>query len=105
MKQAQASLAAAEAQIATKQATAIAAEGDLKKAIADVHKAEVNLGYCTITAPSDGKITRKSVEAGSYVQTGEQLLALVPKDVWVVANFKETQLEHMKTGPAGFHLG
>jgi membrane fusion protein (multidrug efflux system) len=98
VKQAQASLASAEAQIATKQATAIAAEGDLKKAIADVHKAEVNLGYCTITAPSDGKITRKSVEEGSYVQTGEQLFALVPAQVWVVANFKETQLEKMKVG-------
>ncbi len=98
VKQAQASLASAQAQIATKQATAIAAEGDLKKAIADVHKAEVNLGYCTITAPSDGKITRKSVEAGSYVQTGEQLFAIVPAEVWVVANFKETQLEKMKPG-------
>jgi membrane fusion protein (multidrug efflux system) len=98
VKQAEASLAAAQAQIATKRATAIAAEGDLKKAIADVHKATVNLSYCTIKAPTDGKITRKSVEAGSYVQTGEQLLAVVPSNVWVVANFKETQLERMKEG-------
>jgi membrane fusion protein (multidrug efflux system) len=98
VKQAEAKLAAAKAQIATKQATVLAAEGDLKKAQADVHKAQVNLGYCTIGAPCDGKITRKSVEAGSYVQTGEQLLAIVPNDVWVVANYKETQLEHMKPG-------
>ncbi len=98
VKQAEASFNAAEAQIATKQATAIAAEGDLKKAVADVHKATVNLGYCTIVAPSDGKITRKSIEAGSYVQAGEQMLALVPSDVWIVANFKETQLQKMKIG-------
>jgi membrane fusion protein (multidrug efflux system) len=98
VKQAQAKLAAAKAQIATKQATVLAAAGDLKKAQADVHKAEVNLGYCSIKAPCDGKITRKAVEEGSYVQTGEQLLALVPNDVWVVANYKETQLEKMKPG-------
>jgi membrane fusion protein (multidrug efflux system) len=98
VKQAQAKLAAAKAQIATKQATVLAALGDLKKAQADVHKAQVNLGYCTIVAPCDGQITRKAVEAGSYVQTGEQLLALVPTDVWVVANYKETQLEKMKPG-------
>ena len=53
--------------------------GDLEKAKADVHKAEVDLSYCTIKAPQrSGKVTRKSVEAGTYVQTGEQLLALVP---------------------------
>jgi membrane fusion protein (multidrug efflux system) len=98
VKQAAAKLAAAEAEIATKQATAIAAEADVKKAQADVHKAEVNLGYCTIYAPDSGKVTRKNVEEGSYVQTGEQLLALVPAEVWVVANFKETQLDRMRRG-------
>ena len=98
VKQAEAKLAAAEADIATQTATALAAEGDVKKAIADVHKAEVNLGYCTIVAPTSGKVTRKSVEAGTYVQTGEQLFAIVPNEVWVVANYKETQLDHMRIG-------
>jgi membrane fusion protein (multidrug efflux system) len=82
VKQAKAKLANADAEIATKQATANAAEGDVKKAVADVHKAEVNLSYCTIRAPEDGKITKKNVEPGDYVQTGEQLLAVVPRDVW-----------------------
>jgi membrane fusion protein (multidrug efflux system) len=100
VKQAEAKLAAAEARITTAQATAIAADGDLKKAVADVHKAQVNLGYCTITAPDTGKITRKDVEVGNYVQTGEQLFAIVPNRVWVVANFKETQLDHMRIGQA-----
>jgi membrane fusion protein (multidrug efflux system) len=98
VEQAKAKLIAAQVEVETKQATELAADGDLQKAIADVHKAEVNLSYCTIRAPSDGKITRKSVEPGSYVQTGEQLLALVPDQVWVVANYKETQLEKMKPG-------
>jgi membrane fusion protein, multidrug efflux system len=98
VNKAQAKLAAAEAEITTKQATAVAADGDVQKAIADVHKAQVNLGYCTIVAPDSGKITRKSVEAGTYVQTGEQLFAIVPNRVWVVANFKETQLDRMRIG-------
>jgi membrane fusion protein (multidrug efflux system) len=96
--QAKAKLAAAEADIATKQAAVIVAEGDLKKAAADVHKAQVNLGYCTITAPEDGRVTKKTVESGSYAQIGDQLLALVPTDVWVIANFKETQLDRMRKG-------
>jgi membrane fusion protein (multidrug efflux system) len=98
VKQAKAKLANAEAEIATKRATAAAAEGDVNKASADVRKAMVNLGYCKILAPEDGKITKKNVEPGSYVQTGEQLLAIVPNEVWVVANFKETQLDKMRIG-------
>jgi len=43
-----------------------------------------------------GYVTRKTVEAGSYVQPGQALLAIVPRDLWVVANFKETQLTHMR---------
>ena len=96
--QAKAKLAQAESDIETRKATAAAAAGDLKKADADVHKAEVNLTYCTIVAPEDGRITRKNVEPGSYVQTGEQLFAIVPSTVWVVANYKETQLERMRVG-------
>ena len=96
VKQAQAKLENANAVIATKRATAVAADGDVQKAQADVRKAEVNLSYCVIRAPESGKITRKNVEPGSYVQTGEQLLAIVPNEMWVVANFKETQLEKMR---------
>jgi membrane fusion protein (multidrug efflux system) len=98
VNQAKAKLANADAEIATKKATAVAAKGDREKAAADVRKAEVNLQYCVIKAPEDGKITRKNVEPGSYVQTGEQLLAVVPTEVWVVANVKETQLEKMRVG-------
>ena len=43
-------------------------------------------------------MTRKAVEAGNYVQTGQQLMSIVPREVWVVANFKESQLKHMKPG-------
>ncbi|MDB5294523.1 MAG: secretion protein HlyD family protein, partial [Phycisphaerales bacterium] len=96
--QAQARLASAESQIATAKAAVLASEGDVNRTAADVRRAEVNLGYTKILAPSDGRVTRKSVEAGAYVTPTAALLAIVPPDVWVVANYKETQLEHMRVG-------
>jgi len=59
---------------------------------------ELNLSYTKITAPESGRVTRKSVEAGSYVPVGQALLSVVPENVWVTANFKETQLTHMRPG-------
>jgi membrane fusion protein (multidrug efflux system) len=98
VKQAEAKEKKAEADVTTAQATAQAADGDRQKAEADLRKAVVNLSYCRITAPEAGRVTRKNVEPGSYVQAGEQLFAIVPNNVWVVANFKETQLSKMKLG-------
>ena len=54
--------------------------------------------YTKIIAPIDGTISNKKVEVGMMVQPGTPLCVIVPNDVWVVANFKETQLEHMKKG-------
>src|SRR5581483_10459420 len=53
-----------------------------------------------VKAPEAGFVTHRTVETGSYVQTGQPLLAIVPRDVWVIANFKETQLTHMHPGQA-----
>lgn len=60
--------------------------------------AKLRLSYTKLYAPEDGRITRKNAEIGNYVQTGTALMAVVPDDVWVVANFKETQLRHMRPG-------
>ena len=60
--------------------------------------ARQNLSYTKIFAPAAGRVTRKAVEAGDYVQTGQQLLNLVPTEVWVFANFKESQLKDMQPG-------
>ena len=98
VRQAQAKQKQAEADVATRRATAEAAKGDVLKANADVAKAVANLSYCRIVAPEDGRVTRKNVEPGSYVQAGEQLFAIVQTDVWVVANFKETQMSRMHVG-------
>jgi membrane fusion protein (multidrug efflux system) len=61
-------------------------------------RAEVNLSYCDITAPNDGRITERTVEAGNYAAVGQVLCELVDPNVWVTANFKETQLTHMRPG-------
>jgi membrane fusion protein (multidrug efflux system) len=65
---------------------------------AQLEQAKLNLEYTRITAPVDGRITRKNVEPGDYIQTGETLFSIVPHDIWVTANFKETQLAHMLPG-------
>jgi membrane fusion protein (multidrug efflux system) len=95
---AKAALAAAQAQLANGQSQVKTAEAAVAQAETIVHQAELNLSYTTITAPENGRITRKSVEAGAYVQVGQSLLAIVPNDVWVLANFKETQLDDMRPG-------
>jgi len=69
-----------------------------REAQTNVAVAQLNLSYTKILAPADGRVTRKSIEAGDYVQAGQQLLSLVPADVWVVANFKESQLASMTIG-------
>jgi membrane fusion protein (multidrug efflux system) len=65
---------------------------------AQFNQAQLNLGYTKIVAPVDGEVN-KTVVVGLNVQPGQQLLTVVPLDeVWVTANFKETQLKHMKVG-------
>ena len=63
-----------------------------------VQLAQLDLSYTKILAPSDGRVTRKAVESGNYVQVGQQLMSIVPADIWVVANFKESQLKKMQPG-------
>jgi membrane fusion protein, multidrug efflux system len=64
-----------------------------------VEQARLNLSYCTIVAPATGIVGKKTVELGENVVPGEQLMAVVPlEDVWIIANFKETQLSRMKPG-------
>ena len=75
------------------------AEAQRAEAAAALREAELNLEYTTITAPIAGRVTRRTVEAGQVVQPGQPLLAVVDVDsVWVVANYKETQLAHVRPG-------
>lgn len=79
-------------------ATTQSVEAEIKRLEAEVEQDKLNLSYTKIYAPADGLIASRNVEAGNYVQTGQPLMAVVPKEVWVVANFKEGQLTHMKPG-------
>jgi len=67
--------------------------------------AQLDLEYTKIVAPIDGKVSARSVEEGEYVQIGQPLLSVVSSDVWITANFKETQLKSMKVGnPVEIHV-
>ncbi|MDD5422376.1 MAG: HlyD family secretion protein [Candidatus Omnitrophica bacterium] len=74
------------------------AKAQVEAAEAQFGVAQRNLLYTKICAPSDGHVTKKSVEAGNQVQPAQPLMAIVPDDIWVVANFKETQLTRMRPG-------
>lgn len=77
----------------------------VKQAEADLAQAEKNLEDTKVIAAMDGRITNRGVEQGDYVQPGQQLFSLVGNDLWVVANFKEIQLAHMKIGqPVDIHV-
>jgi len=85
-------------QVAATQARARAAAAAVEQSRAALNKAELDLQYCTITAPVTG-VVKKNVEVAMNVQSGQTLLSIVPvDDVWVTANFKETQLRRMKLG-------
>ncbi len=74
------------------------ARSAIAEAAARLHDAELQLSYTKIVAPTSGRVGRKSVEVGQRVQPGQPLMTVVSDDAWVVANFKETQLEHMRPG-------
>ena len=101
LEQAKARLASAHSapqQVAQSTSRANESEAGIDKSGAEVEQAELNLSYTRICAPADGYVTKKSVEPGSYVQVGQSLMSIVPPEVWVTANFKETQLNRMQPG-------
>ncbi|HEX9489953.1 MAG TPA: HlyD family secretion protein [Stellaceae bacterium] len=95
---AQKRLASAEAQLSVAAAQVAAAEASVKAAAAQVAQAQLNLSYTKVAAPEAGRIARKNVTTGDYVQVGQNLMAVVPSAVWITANFKETQLDLMRAG-------
>ncbi|WP_276134083.1 HlyD family secretion protein [Polluticoccus soli] len=75
------------------------ANATIKQRMADVENAKLNLSYATIVAPEDGVISKVNVQSGQFVQAGQTMFSIVmDKPMWVVANFKETQLDKMKMG-------
>ena len=102
---AEASLVAAQAGVRSAEAAANATRAETEAAHAAViaataaqHDAERELSYAALTATVDGRVGNRHVESGDRIQAGQALFALAENDVWVVANFKETQLAHMRIG-------
>ena len=86
-----------QVQVSEARAKSAQAQVAQKKALLD--QAKLNLSYCTVVAPVTGIVGKKSVELGQNISPGEQLMAVVPlDDIWVTANFKETQLNRMNPG-------
>ncbi len=105
---AQADITAAEADVQSAEAdrkkvdaaraTAERYAAEVKQAEAELREAELQLAYTKVTAPAAGRVTKKAVLEGMYVAAGQTLTSIVAPDVWVTANFKETQLEDMRPG-------
>ena len=86
-------------QVSAIEARAAAAEAHAQQARAALAQAELNLQHTTVKAPIKGLVSRKTIEVGQTVQAGQPLMAIIPLDeVWVTANFKETQLQRMRPG-------
>ena len=84
--------------VASTRAHALSAVADVRQKSAELDQAELNLGYTKVLAPVSGEVTKKVV-VGLNVDPGEQMLTVVPLDqIWITANFKETQLKHMRRG-------
>lgn len=108
MANAQAGLASAQAQLEVAEQVQLqirqqetnveAREQQVEQAKAQLETANLNLSYTEVRAPFDGYVTKRNVQPGTLVQAGTALFSLVSPNVWVVANFKESQLERMKPG-------
>ena len=88
----------ATAQAAASQAKIASDKAQVAAARAQLEAAQLNVDYTHIVAPIDGHVAQRSVAEGNYVTPGQELMAIVPLEVWVTANFKETQLAHMRVG-------
>ncbi len=109
MQQAEAELRSAHTrpeQLRVTRARAEAAAGAVEEAEAELHRAELNLQYTTIVAPASGIIGKRTAVTGQNVSPGQTLMVIVPtKDIWVTANFKETELKAMRVGqPVKIHV-
>lgn len=105
LEKAQAALTAARQQVDSTQARVAAAEAgidvaksNIAQAQAGVKQAQLRLSYTRITAPVSGQVAELGVDVGEFVRSGQALLTVVPPHVWVKANFKETQITHMRVG-------
>lgn len=95
---AQQALVVSQRQLGVMKAQRASAVASLKQANTELDQAKLNLSYTTVVAAQDGRVAQLSAAVGQYVQAGSALAMFVPDQVWVTANFKETQIDHMRPG-------
>jgi membrane fusion protein, multidrug efflux system len=93
-------ISAATSQARLARAQVVTAEASLAKAHAALSQAELDLSYTKIYATQDGTVVNRIVEAGNFVQPGQVLFSVTPSEIYVIANYKETQLERIRPGDA-----
>jgi len=91
---------AAAAELNVAQTNVITAVAQVAAAKAQLELAQLQLQYTRVIAGESGSVTNKNVEQGTFVGAGQPLMAIVPDDAWIIANFKEVQLEHIRVGQA-----
>jgi len=105
VQQAEANLQAAQENREKTSGSRSSLDANIKNAEAGVKQAQINLDNTIITAPESGQLSQVSVKEGQYVSAGTQLMYIVPKGIWIIANFKETQIANMTIGePATIHV-
>jgi membrane fusion protein (multidrug efflux system) len=105
LKSAQAALTVAQRQIESLRAQRSSAEASLAQAVAQHDQAQLNLSYTIVTAAQAGRVVNLTASPGEFAQAGTNLTMFVPDEIWVTANFKETQLASMRPGqPASMHI-
>jgi len=97
---ARATEATAQAQVKAAQANVGVAQAQVATAEADLRTADLQLGYTHVVAPIDGRVTRRAVDVGNVIAIGQPILAIVSDNLWVTANYKETQLKKMRVNQA-----
>jgi membrane fusion protein (multidrug efflux system) len=95
---AEANVAAATAAREGRAADLKAAEAAVSVAVANVDNAQLQVSYCSVYAPCDGRVSRRTVETGQQLSPGQAIMSITPDIVWVLANYKETQLQHIRVG-------
>jgi len=100
VRAAEKSVAAAQAQLGYVKAEIEAAQAGVRSADSQIHQAELTLSYARVTAKVAGRVASKTVSEGNFVAAGAELMAIVPREVYITANFKETQLARMRPGQA-----
>ncbi len=95
---AEANVDAAKSIKQSRDAELVVAQANVEAAEASVEDAKLQLSYCWVLAPCDGRVSRKTVETGFRLSAGQSILAVTEDVVWVLANYKETQLEHVRVG-------